>query len=149
MTHTPSDVALVVLDGLVPLHIVDLAASPARLRAACHRLDEHIDTITAAAQHLVEHNYRLTQRGRIVRMKAASHRERRQVLHATARALAVLALTAVDGVDFHGRHWCTTPGCRATDRDSHVSSQTSRPPIGPRTVVDLPLPDPDDDSTAA
>lgn len=128
MTHTPSDVALTVLDGLVPLHIVDLAASPSRLRAALHGLDGHIDTITAAAQHLAENNYRLTQRGRVVRMRATARRERRQALHSMARALAVLALTAEDGVDFHGRHWCSAPTCRAANRDEHIDT----PPLPSR-----------------
>lgn len=122
MTHTPSDLALTVLDGLVPLHIADLAASPARLRAALHGLDGHIDTITAAGQRLMEGNWRWTARGGVVRYSRAAHAERRQALTATARTLAVLALTAEDGFDFHGRHWCASPGCRATDRDGHAST---------------------------
>jgi hypothetical protein len=136
MTHTPSDVALTVLDGLVPLHIADLAASPSRLRAARHGLGDHIDTITAAAQHLAEDNYRLTQRARVVRMSTTARRERRQVLHSTARALAILALTAPAGVDFAGRHWCASPGCRAIDRDGHTAGGPAEPP-GSVTTVDV------------
>jgi hypothetical protein len=108
---THDRVAITVLAGLVPLHIATLQANPARLRAARRDIDGCIDVITAAGQHLQEGNWRLTQRGTVVRYTKRDHAERRQALTALARALAVCALTRPAGVTFAGLHWCSNPGC--------------------------------------
>ena len=112
MTH--DDVALTVITGLVPLHLADLTANPSRLEKARQNVDAILDAITSDSQGLLEGNCRLTDRGGVVRYTKARHRERGQALHAVARGLAICALTVDGGVAFHGLHWCTTPGCRAT-----------------------------------
>ena len=95
----------------------------------------------------MEGNWTLTSRGRARRYTKAEHRQRRQALHALALALATLALTAPGGVDYQGLHWCADPWCRAASRYEHADQYPATEPVPapePRAIVDLHLPEPDD-----
>lgn len=64
---------------------------------------------------------------------------------AHTRALALLAIRAEGGVDFHGQHWCADLRCRATSRYDHapdtgdltLPEQPAAP--APRTIHDVQL----------
>jgi hypothetical protein len=100
----PQHLLLTLLDGLVPLHIAVLDADHGRLHEARRDAGDLADTITSCGDRLLRGNWTLTNKGRARHCTAQEHAERQRALHATARALAVLALTADGGIDFADRH---------------------------------------------
>jgi hypothetical protein len=93
-SHTAENV-LLVLDGLVPLHIMALADSFARERARWESsVVQLTDTISETGDRL---------------LNPAQHTDRAdraRLLSAIARALAIGAYQS-GGVTWCGRHWCT------------------------------------------
>lgn len=93
---------LTILDGLVPLHVANLA-DPGEYERAQSRKEELADVLGESADRLVApENFRHPD----------DRRRRGQALNAAAACLA-LGAYQYGGITWAGRHWCVKPhtGC--------------------------------------